>query len=105
MKAFGFMILTALFLLGFSAHAAQIREYERGYEIDELRVVMTGNSGRVIVRECDSCPDVTLRITQATRVFKGEQEIPLQHLIRYRGQAGVVFQDHQTDEVTRIRIY
>src|SRR5690606_41858993 len=41
MKALGFMILSAFFLLALSTEAAEIREYEKGYEFNELRVAMT----------------------------------------------------------------
>lgn len=102
------IMLIAIVLIAASGltNAALVREIEKGYEVNELKVVMTSETeGRVIARECDGCREETLLITARTRVFKDNEEIPLKLLMRYRGQAGVVFRHIDTDEVTRIRIY
>jgi len=89
-----------------SASAGEIWNVEQGYEVQQLRVVMTGpDKGQVTVRACDNCRDMTLRIVPQTRLIVGDEELPLSEMTRFRGKEGVVFRATNTDLVTRIRIY
>ncbi len=97
--------IVAAFLVAGSANA-YIEEIEKGYEVNELLVVMTASdTGTAIVRECDTCEDVTLEITPETRLYKSNREVPLAQVLRYRGQPGVVFREMKSKHVTRIKIY
>lgn len=79
---------------------------EDAYEFTELRIVMQGeDTGRIIVKKCDECPDITLDITPETQLFKADRKVPLADALKFRSQAGVAFRDVESTNVTRINIY
>lgn len=98
--------IACLLALLMSGIAGADRLIEDAYEFTELRIVMrTADSGQVVVRKCDECPDVTLDITPETQLFKADRRVPLKDALQFRGQAGVVFRDMESTNVTRILVY
>jgi len=98
-------VLVAALLFLDSANA-ELRILERPYEVTQLRIIMrTPNTGEVLVNECETCEDVTLKITPETKFFKGDREIPLAQAFRHRGQEAVVMRDAESNDVVRIMIY
>lgn len=103
------LLTSAIFfvlLIAANNASGYIEEIEQGYETSALRVTLTGpESGRVVVKECDSCSEMELEITADTKVYKSNSVVPLARVERFRGQEGVVFRDIKSKRVTRIKIY
>lgn len=99
----------ACLMMALCASASAFAEFtilEDPYEVTQLRITMlTPDTGRVLVKKCDTCPDEVLEITPATKFFKADREITLAEAVRYLGQEGVVFRAADSRQVTRIRIY
>lgn len=103
MKFLFFLLLsTPVVVIG----ANEVRLLEDAYEVTRLEItVFDESSGQVRVAKCETCEQRTLRITEQTRVYKADREIPLEQADVYRGAEAVVFRDVDSDEVTRIMIY
>src|SRR5690606_11831914 len=95
-----------ILLLAINATSAgYLEEIEQGYEVEELRVVMNGSDhGYIVARMCDNCEEESLQITAATRLYKGRTQVPLADILKYRAQPAVVFREHKSNRVTRVRI-
>lgn len=99
-------IVCLLALLVGGSVSAGGRLIEDAYEFTELRIVMhTEDTGQIVVRKCDECPDITLDITPETQFFKADRKVPLADALKFRSRAGVAFRDMESTNVTRIKIY
>jgi hypothetical protein len=92
--------------------AATLKNVENAYEGDARSVTLPANgSGRVLIRECDRCKPVTLRVDAATRYFVGTSAAAPVTLKQLRDAAAAdpagtrlltVFYSLETNVVTRI---
>lgn len=107
------LIVAATALALWSAAApAKFKNVENAYESDASHVSLPGNaSGQVVIRECDSCKPVVLRVDKLTRYFVGSPSSPPVSLDALREAAAAdsagsrlltVFYSLESNVVTRI---
>jgi len=105
------LFLALVLALGAGTAPAKLRNIENAYEVDTRSVSLPANaSGQVVIRECQSCKPVVLRVNNGTRYYVGlpsSEPVSLQRLRKAAEEAGgerlvTVFYSLETNVVTRI---
>lgn len=91
-------LLTAFFG---PAHA---RDVERGVEsIDAVLHLRDGSNGYIVVRECEDCKRLRLKVNENTTAFASNQPVPVRETPREARSAITVIYDPKSMTAKRIR--
>lgn len=102
-KSIPLPILAAVLLTALVS-PAQARDVERGVEsIDAVLHLRDGTNGYIVVRECEDCKRLRLKIDANTTAFASNKPIPVGETPREARSAITVIYDPESMTAKRIR--
>jgi hypothetical protein len=88
------------------ADVRTVRAIEEGAEASLIDIALESDvAGRILIRACDYCKLLTLRVDANTVVMRGGERVDLQVAVDRRAEGGTVFYDPETLVVTRIVLW
>ena len=78
---------------------------EDAMEASSLHISLNerAGTGSITGKVCDTCEEITVKITPETRAFQGGKEVPLKMAQDRLGRSALVFFDTEKKQVTRIK--